>query len=103
LRLAQALLFCFSVFAAQTHSRRLDVQYTIEARELTSAATRRPLNDREPRRTTIEAEDADQAISRFLVQRDFELVSMTRPARGKESIATVKSGEAVYLVRVYAG
>ena len=78
------------------------MQYTIEARELTSAATRRPLFENEPRRTTIEAEDADQAISRFLVQRDFELVSVTRPARGKESIATVKNGDSVYLVRVYA-
>ncbi len=78
------------------------MQYTIEARELTSQSTGRPLFDSEPRRTTIEAEDADQAISRFLVQRDFELVSVTRPARGKESIATVKNGDSVYLVRVYA-
>ncbi len=78
------------------------MQYTIEARELTSQSTRQPLFDGEPRRTTIEAEDADQAISRFLVQRDFELVSVTRPARGKESIATVKNGDSVYLVRIYA-
>jgi hypothetical protein len=78
------------------------VQYTIEARELTRESARRPLFESAPGRTTIEAEDAEQAISRFLVQRDFELVSMTRPARGEESIATVKNGDSVYLVRVYA-
>ncbi len=78
------------------------MQYTIEARELTSQSTRRPLFENDPARMTIEAENVDQAISRFLLQRDFELVSVTRPARGKESIATVKNGDSVYLVRVYA-
>jgi hypothetical protein len=77
------------------------VQYTIEARELTSESARRPIFESAPRRTTIEAEDARQAISQFLVQRDFELVSMTTP-RGEESIATVKNGDSLYLVRVYA-
>ncbi len=78
------------------------MQYMIEARELTSPSGGRPLFENDPGRTTIEAENADQAISRFLIQRDFELVSVTRPARGKESIATVKNGDSVYLVRVYA-
>ena len=78
------------------------MQYTIEERELTSEYTSRPSVDREPRRTMIEAVDADEAISRFVVQNASELVSLTKPARGLESIATVKKDDCVYLVRVYA-
>ena len=50
----------------------------------------------------IEADDPDQAISQFLVQSATELVSVARPGRGQESIATVKNGDSVYLLRVYA-
>lgn len=78
------------------------MQYTIEERELTSAATHRPSSDKEPRRLLIEADDADEAISRFVVQNASELVSVIRPGRGTESIATVKKDASVYLVRVYA-
>jgi hypothetical protein len=77
-------------------------KYTIEARELTNGHTRRPSNDGEPSRMTIEADDPDAAISQFVVQNASELVSMIRPARGEESIATVRNGDSVYLVRVYA-
>lgn len=78
------------------------MQYTIEERKLTSDYSPRPSIDREPRRTVIEADDADEAISQFIVQSASELVSITRPARGTESIATVKKNNSVYLVRVYA-
>ena len=78
------------------------MQYTIEERELTSEYTHRPSIDREPRRVMIEAHDADEAISQFVVQNASELVSLTKPARGLESIATVKKDDCVYLVRVYA-
>jgi hypothetical protein len=78
------------------------VQYTIEERELTSESTNRPSFDKEPRRVVIEADDPEQAISRFVVQNASELVSVIRPARGTESIATVKKAHSVYLVRVYA-
>ena len=78
------------------------MQYTIEARELTNDYSHRATHDREPRRLTIEAGDADEAISQFVVQNASELVSVTRPARGGESIATVKKNDCVYLVRVYA-
>jgi len=50
----------------------------------------------------IEAADADEAISQFIVQNASELVSVIRPGRGRESIATVKKDDCVYLVRVYA-
>ncbi|HKR64018.1 MAG TPA: hypothetical protein VJZ00_09825 [Thermoanaerobaculia bacterium] len=48
----------------------------------------------------VEANDPDEAISRFVRQSDAELVSCTRP-RGQEAIATVKKEDAVFLVRVY--
>jgi hypothetical protein len=76
------------------------LQYTIEARELTNGYTGRPSNDGEARRTIIEAGDADEAIARYVREREAELVSFTSP-RGAESIATVKKEDAVFLVRVY--
>ena len=78
------------------------MQYTIEARELTNEYTHRPAYDVEARRTMIEAEDADEAINRYVAERDAELMSFMRPARSKESIATVKKEDTVFLVRVYA-
>lgn len=78
------------------------MQYTIEARELTNEYTHRPSYDVELRRTTIEAPTPDEAISRFVREHDSELVSMTCPVKGRESIATVKKEDIVFLVRVYA-
>ena len=77
------------------------MQYTIEARELTKSSHRISLRDA-PHDTVVEAGDADEAISCFLRQNHSELVSLTRPARGRESIATVRKNDAVYLLRVYA-
>lgn len=78
------------------------MQYTIEARELTNEDTHRPSLDPSSRRVTIEAKSADEAISRFLSENRSELVSLANPARGHESIATVRKDDSVYLVRVYA-
>ncbi|HEX8172553.1 MAG TPA: hypothetical protein VF824_18605 [Thermoanaerobaculia bacterium] len=78
------------------------MQYTIEARELTNEYTHRPSYDVESRRTTVEATNMDEAINRFVHDSECELVSFTRPARGDESIATVKKEDTVFLVRVYA-
>ena len=78
------------------------MQYTIEARELTNEYTHRPAYDVESRRTVIDAADADEAISQFVQQSDAELVSFSRLARGRESIATMKKEDQVFLVRVYA-
>ncbi len=78
------------------------MQYTIEARQLTNEYSHRPTFDGESRRTVVEASDADEAISQFVRESECELVSFTRPARGSESIATVKKEDAVFLVRVYA-
>ena len=78
------------------------MQYTIEARELTSESTQRAGFDGELRRTTVEARDASAAISEFVRQHDSELVSLVRPGNGSESIATVKKEDVVFLVRVYA-
>lgn len=74
------------------------MQFTIESRELTSNT-----NDRlDPVSTTIDAESADDAISAFVQQSASELVSLQRPAECRESIATVKKDDVVFLVRVYA-
>lgn len=77
------------------------MQYTIEARELTRETSHR-LSSEAPHDTVVEAGDAEEAISRFLQQNRSELVSVTRPVHGSESIATVKKDDAVYLLRVYA-
>jgi len=78
------------------------LQYTIETRELTSEYTHRPSYDGESRRTTVEAADASEAITQFVKESAAELVSYSNPARGRESIATVKKEDTVFLVRVYA-
>lgn len=78
------------------------LQYTIEARELTSEYTQRPSPEVEARRTVIDAADADEAITQYVQQSAAELVSFSSPARGRESIATVKKEDTVFLVRVYA-
>ena len=78
------------------------LQYTIEARELTNEYTHRPTYDVPSRHTIVEASNADEAITQFVRESACELVSYTRPARGSESIATVKKEDTVFLVRVYA-
>ena len=74
------------------------MHYTIESRPLTNS----PLLDGEPRQTTIDAASADDAITQFLHQNASELVSLTTPAKGSESIATVRKNDSVFLLRVYA-
>jgi hypothetical protein len=81
--------------------RGIRLQYLIEARELTNEYTHRPSFDAKPQRTTVEASDADDAISQFVRESELELVSFVKP-RGRESIATVKKNDCVYLVRVSA-
>jgi len=73
------------------------LQYTIESRPLTNS----PSFDGQPRQTTIEAADAGDAITKFLHESASELVSLTTPAKGSESIATVRKNESVFLLRVY--
>ena len=70
------------------------MQYTIEAR---------PLYSEVPHATssmTIEATDAGEALSHFVRDQDSEIVSF-QSTKGRESIATVKKKDAVFLVRVY--
>lgn len=72
------------------------MQYTIEARELT---TPRSLFDPH---TIVEAPSERDAIQRYVEECHAELVSMTKPPNGGESIATIKKEDAIVLVRVYA-
>jgi len=94
-RVAQSLLF---LMVGETCPEEDGVQYTIEARQLTSHETRS--RDDGPRHLTVEARDPDEAISKFVEENDSELVSFTGGA-GRESIATVKKADSVFLVRVY--
>ena len=75
--------------------------FTIESRELTNESRRSPGNG-ELKWATIEAADADDAISQFVRQSDSQLVSFLKPSECRESIATVKKDDVVFLVRVYA-
>jgi hypothetical protein len=74
------------------------LQYTIESRPLTASAS----FDGQARQTTVDAANADDAITKFLRQSASELVSVTKPVIGTESIATVRKNDSVFLVRVYA-
>jgi hypothetical protein len=69
------------------------LQFTIEAREL-----------RNPRslETTIDALDAQDAIRSYVQENGSQLMSVSRPSDGRESIAMVRKDDSVYLVRVYA-
>ena len=79
------------------------MQYTIEARALTNESTHRPATDvQTSQMTTVEACDADEAIVHYVRECDGELVSFIRPCGGRESIATVKKEDTVFLVRVYS-
>jgi hypothetical protein len=78
------------------------LQYTIEARELTSDHRQRPATQAEIRRMTVDARDEGEALSEFVRNQSSEVVSF-QPVRGRESIATVKKNDSVFLVRVYAG
>jgi len=71
------------------------LQYTIEARELT---TPRSAFDG---RCVVEASNEDDAITRYVQEREAELVSFSKPSHSGESIATVKKEDTIVLVRVY--
>jgi len=71
------------------------LQFTIESRQLpnSSAGDSKPI--------IIEAMNPKDALSEFVRRNKSEVVSMATPAKGRESIATIKKNDAVYLVRVY--
>jgi len=71
------------------------MQYTIESRPLTSDTTH-------SKQVQIEAANPESAISEYVRRNDVELVSVTKPLTGRESIATVRKDDAVFLVRVYS-
>ncbi|HEY6138391.1 MAG TPA: hypothetical protein VI670_11565 [Thermoanaerobaculia bacterium] len=71
------------------------MQYTIESRPLTSDTS-------SSKQMRIEAANPESAISEYVRRSDVELVSVTKPLTGRESIATVRKDDAVYLVRIYS-
>ena len=78
------------------------VHYTIESRPLTTEYTHRPAVDDEPRQVLNEAANPESAISEYVRRSELELVSVTKPLTGRESVATVKKDDSVFLVRVYS-
>ena len=78
------------------------MQFTIESRELTRNAQYSRAERLEPISMTIDAANPDDAISEFVRQSDSELVSFQKPPECRESIATVKKDDIVFLVRIYA-
>ena len=75
------------------------MQYTIEARELSGVSTQHTAAE-SGMRITLDARDEDDAITKFVRSNQSELMSFTA-VRGRESIATVKKNDSLYLVRVY--
>jgi hypothetical protein len=78
------------------------VQFTIEKHPLTTAHSHRPEVESDRSTFTIEARSSDEAINQFVSDEGSELVSYVRPLTGRESIATVKKDDAVYMVRIHA-
>jgi hypothetical protein len=78
------------------------LQFTIESRELTTQANHSHADHVERTSMTIDADNPDDAITEFVRQSASELVSFQKPAECRESIATVKKDDVVFLVRVYA-
>jgi hypothetical protein len=78
------------------------LQYTIEARELTTAKSRKTsLGTGRP--VIVEARDTDDAITRYILANQSELVSLVHPGRSHEAIATVRKEDSIFLLRVYSG
>jgi hypothetical protein len=69
------------------------LQFTIETRQLTRPSSARLI--------IIEAENSSDALTEFVRRNESQLVSLSTPAKGRESIATVLKDDSVYLVRVY--
>ena len=100
---ATRLAYCFALHCTcgkeSAESRRKRLQYTIEARELSSVSTQLTAAE-SGTRVTLDGRDEDDAITKFVHSHQSELMSFTA-VRGRESIATVKKNDSVYLVRVY--
>jgi len=101
---ATGLAYCFALHCTcrkeSAESRRKRLQYTIEARELSGLSTPQHTSAESGTRVTLDARDEDDAITKFVHSHQSELMSFTA-VRGRESIATVKKNDSVYLVRVY--
>jgi uncharacterized protein (UPF0333 family) len=77
------------------------VEYTIEARELTSEPSRPAALKVDFRSTTVEARNPKEAIRLFVSNSASELMSFATPGDGRESVGTVRKNDTIFLVRVY--
>jgi hypothetical protein len=76
------------------------MQFTIEQRQLTSEDSHRPAFEPESTTSIVEAADHDEAIGRFADTDRSEIVSIVRPLRGREAVATVRRNETIFLWRI---
>jgi hypothetical protein len=76
------------------------LQYTIEARQLTGDQSDRLSLPSEMHQLIVEAGDAGEAISNFVARSEADLVEFHR-VHGRETIATVKKADSLFLLRVY--
>ena len=80
----------------------VSLQYTIEARELSSAHSNAWTSQPGVSPDVVMARDPQDAIEQYV--RDLEAVLLTfmQPSPGRESIGIVRKEDTVLLVRVYA-
>jgi hypothetical protein len=97
--LGDGLRFAPSEFAVNEKLVEGSLHFTIESRELSSSTRRTSSQD--PTRCIVDADDADDALTRFLTTSAAELLSKVSPRGGTESIATMKKDDALYLLRIY--
>lgn|GEM_PF-3218193 len=71
--------------------------YLIEQREINAPATTVPVP------SSIDAPDSERALQRFVSKQHCELLSYVNPAACSESIATVRQGDSVLVLRIYPG
>jgi hypothetical protein len=76
------------------------MKFSIEQRQLTSEESHRPVFEPESTTAVIEAADHDEAIGWLAHTGHSEVISVVRPLRGGEAVATVRRNEAVFLWRV---
>jgi hypothetical protein len=78
------------------------LQYTIEARELSSAHSSAWTSQPGPQPGLIVANDPQDAIEQYVRDLHAVLLTFMQPSPGRESIGIVKKEDMVLLVRVYA-
>ena len=73
------------------------MNYLIEQREINALAPAVP----PPSSVVVDAPDTERALQSFVSNQHCELLSYVNPAACSESIATVRQGDSVLVLRIY--